>query len=240
MLGRTTTWRALGGASTALLAAGVSLAYYYWHRQTPLALEPEHGSMAASLPLDPAHRPTKPRLATSLLKNIDTAKYEVVVVSPTNYFLFTPLLPSATVGTIELRSLIEPMRRMLKRIDGRFIEASAIDFDRSTVRIQDKSGHTADLPYDKLVIAVGSTTHNMGVPGVEHCHQLKTFSDAASIRHKIMDNFERAALPTTSPEERARLLSFVVCGGGPTGVEFAAELHEFLTEDLVNYFPEIP
>ncbi|RKP25509.1 pyridine nucleotide-disulfide oxidoreductase-domain-containing protein [Syncephalis pseudoplumigaleata] len=206
--------------------------------------------MAASLPLDPAHRPTKPRLvilgsgwgATSLLKNIDTAKYEVVVVSPTNYFLFTPLLPSATVGTIELRSLIEPMRRMLKRIDGRFIEceASDIDFDRCTVRIQDKSGHTADLPYDKLVIAVGSTTHNMGVPGVEHCHQLKTFSDAASIRHKIMDNFERAALPTTSPEERARLLSFVVCGGGPTGVEFAAELHEFLTEDLVNYFPEIP
>ncbi|KAI9598286.1 pyridine nucleotide-disulfide oxidoreductase-domain-containing protein [Syncephalis fuscata] len=247
--GRQRNWRSVAMTSAALAIGGAS-AFYLLSRQTPLALEPEHQASPAITAIDPNRQPTKPRLvilgsgwgATSLLKAIDTNKYEVTVVSPTNYFLFTPLLPSATVGTVELRSLIEPIRKLLKPLNGRFIEceASNIDFDNNTVKLQDKNGNVANLPYDKLVIAVGSKTNSMGVSGVEHCCQLKTFGDAAHIRHKIMDNFERASLPTTSPQERERLLSFVICGGGPTGVEFAAELYEFLTEDLVNYFPEIP
>ena len=94
--------------------------------------------------------------------------------------------------------------------------------------------------YDKLVIAVGSVSSTHGVPGLEHCFQLKTVGDARAIRRRILggyvlllkfttnppiyiaDNFETASLPSTSEEERKRLLSFVVCGGGPTGVETAA------------------
>jgi NADH dehydrogenase FAD-containing subunit len=76
--------------------------------------------------------------------------------------------------------------------------------------------------YDKLIIAVGSVASTHSVPGLEHCFQLKTISDAQAIRRRIMDNFEAATLPTTTPEERKHLLSFVVCGGGPTGVETAA------------------
>jgi NADH dehydrogenase FAD-containing subunit len=93
--------------------------------------------------------------------------------------------------------------------------------------------------YDKIVIAVGSTSSTHGVPGLENCLQLKTIGDAQSIRRRIMgmtlhllapcynsylhlDNFELASLPTTTPEDRKRLLSFVICGGGPTGVETAA------------------
>jgi len=93
--------------------------------------------------------------------------------------------------------------------------------------------------YDKLVIAVGSVSSTHGVPGLEHCFQLKTVGDAQAIRRRILggylcspnspihpfciaDNFETASLPSTSEEERKRLLSFVVCGGGPTGVETAA------------------
>ena len=89
------------------------------------------------------------------------------------------------------------------------------------------------------MIACGSVSATHGVPGLEHCFQLKTIADAQSIRRRVMgrfehrisfihsqaflvDNFETASLPTTSPEERKRLLSFVVCGGGPTGVETAA------------------
>lgn len=95
------------------------------------------------------------------------------------------------------------------------------------------------LRYDKIVIAVGSSSSTHGVPGLENCLQLKTIGDAQSIRRRIMgisyiilgpylslclhlDNFELASLPTTTPEERKRLLSFVICGGGPTGVETAA------------------
>ena len=59
------------------------------------------------------------------------------------------------------------------------------------------------------------------------------------IRNTVIENLERACLPTTTDADRRRLLSFVVCGGGPTGVEFAAELYDLLNEDLVKFFPKI-
>lgn len=95
--------------------------------------------------------------------------------------------------------------------------------------------HGFSHSYDKLIIAVGSTSSTHGVPGLEHCFQLKTIADAQAIRRRVMDNFEIASLPTTSPSERKRLLSFVVCGGGPTGVETAAEIFDFCQEDIMNY-----
>lgn len=64
------------------------------------------------------------------------------------------------------------------------------------------------------MIAVGSLSITYGIEGIEHCHFLKSINDARRIRKKIMDNFEKASLPTTSPEEKKRLLSFIVCGGG--------------------------
>jgi NADH dehydrogenase FAD-containing subunit len=82
--------------------------------------------------------------------------------------------------------------------------------------------HPLPTRYDKLIIACGSVSSTHGVPGLENCFQLKSISDARAIRRRILDNFEAASLPTTTPEERKRLLSFVICGGGPTGVETAA------------------
>lgn len=84
------------------------------------------------------------------------------------------------------------------------------------------------------MIACGSVNSTHGVPGLENCHQLKTVQDAQGIRRRVMDNLEKAALPSTTEEERRRLLSFVVCGGGPTGVEFASELWEMVNEDVLN------
>lgn len=86
---------------------------------------------------------------------------------------------------------------------------------------------------------IGSTTNPHGVQGLENCSFLKTIDDARNIRNKILTNLEAACLPTTSDEERRRLLSFVVCGGGPTGVEFAAELFDMLNEDLGLSYPKI-
>lgn len=75
--------------------------------------------------------------------------------------------------------------------------------------------------------------------GLENCHFLKTIEDAGKVRNRVLQNLEYACLPTTSDEERRRLLSFVVSGGGPTGVEFAAELFDLLNEDLGRSFPKI-
>src|ERR1700743_1905534 len=85
----------------------------------------------------------------------------------------------------------------------------------------------------------GSVTNPHGVSGLEHCHFLKDITDARLIRNSVIRTLEMACLPTTSDEERRRLLSFVICGGGPTGVEFAAELFDMLNEDLSLYFPKI-
>lgn len=112
---------------------------------------------------------TKPRLvilgsgwgSVAMLKNINPDAYHITVVSPSNYFLFTPLLPSATVGTLEVRSLIEPIRRITRAIGGHFLKASAedVEFSEKLVEVSQvlPTGEKKHfyLPYDKLVIAVG-------------------------------------------------------------------------------------
>lgn len=179
----------------------------------------------------------------AMLKELNPEDYHVTVISPANYFLFTPMLPSATVGTLELKSLVEPIRRILSRVKGHFIRAKAedVDFSGRLVEVSQVDAQGRDVrfyvPYDKLVIAVGSQTNPHGVKGLENCHFLKDIRDARVIRNQVIQNLELACLPTTSDEERRRLLSFVVSGGGPTGVEFAAELYDLLNEDLTKHFP---
>ncbi|EEY22232.1 external NADH-ubiquinone oxidoreductase [Verticillium alfalfae VaMs.102] len=181
----------------------------------------------------------------AMLKALHPDDYHVTVISPKNYFLFTPMLPSATVGTLELRSLVEPIRRVLARVNGHFVRAKAenVEFSHKLVEVsqEDKQGNVTRfyVPYDKLVIAVGSTTNPHGVKGLENAHFLKDINDARLIRNSIIRNLEKSCLPTTTDEERKRLLSFVVSGGGPTGVEFAAELFDLLNEDLTENFPRL-
>lgn len=95
---------------------------------------------------------------------------------------------------------------------------------------------TSQSRYDKLIIACGAVSNDHGVPGLENCHQLKTIDDSRKIRTTIIDNLEIAGLPTTTPEEREKLLNFVVCGGGPTGIEFASELYDMISEDVMGTF----
>ncbi|KAK3707481.1 hypothetical protein LTR37_012123 [Vermiconidia calcicola] len=183
--------------------------------------------------------------SVALLKQLNAGDYHVTVVCPSNHFLFTPMLPSATVGTLEFRSLVEPVRKIVKKVKGHFLKGSAVDVDFSEKLLEVQStgplGENENfyLPYDKLVIGVGSITNPHGVKGLEHCHFLKDISDARKIRNQVISNLERACLPTTPDEERRRLLSFVVSGGGPTGVEFAAELYDMLNEDLCKFYPRL-
>ncbi|CAF3889095.1 unnamed protein product [Rotaria magnacalcarata] len=97
-----------------------------------------------------------------------------------------------------------------------------------------------DMKYDILVVSVGSENNTFNTPGIEeHAHFLKEVLDARRIRSAISDAFESAMTPTQTPAKRKRLLHFVVVGGGPTGVEFAAELADLVREDLQIYFPRL-
>lgn len=175
----------------------------------------------------------------SAVKGLDTSLYDVTVVSPRNHFLFTPLLPSTTVGTIEFRSIIEPIRTAKEHITFYHAFADRLDTAARTLLCRNAlDGNEFTLPYDLLVIGVGAVGNTFGIAGVErYALPLKELADARAIRQRIIENFERASTPGLPFEERKRLLHFVVVGGGPTGVEFAAELHDFLTEDLVESYP---
>jgi NADH:ubiquinone reductase (non-electrogenic) len=173
----------------------------------------------------------------------------VVVISPRNYFLFTPLLPSCTTGTIEHRSIMEPIRNILrhKKAKVKFYEAEAtkIDYEKKIVYAKDDSEikgdtMTTEVPFDMLVVGVGAENATFGIPGVrEHACFLKEVGDAQRIRKRIMDCVETATFKDQSPEEIKRLLHMVVVGGGPTGVEFAGELQDFFLEDLQKWVPQI-
>jgi NADH:ubiquinone reductase (non-electrogenic) len=187
--------------------------------------------------------------AVSLLKKLDTENYNVIVISPRNYFLFTPLLPSCATGAVEHRSIMEPLRNILrqKKTTVTFYEAAAqkVDHVRKVVHITDESEirgdtTTTEVPFDYLVMAVGTQTATFGIPGVqEHSVFLKEVPHAQMIRSRVMDCIETAIFKDQSPEEVERLLHMVVVGGGPTGVEFAAELHDWFEDDLKKWIPEI-
>lgn len=187
--------------------------------------------------------------SVSLLKKLDTENYNVVVISPRNYFLFTPLLPSCTTGLIEHRSIMEPIRNFLrhKKTSVKYYEAEAtkIDYAKKVVYINDDSEvkgsvSSNEVPFDMLVVGVGAENATFGIPGVrEHGCFLKEVGDAQRIRKRIMDCCETATFKDQSPEERKRLLHMVVVGGGPTGVEFAGELQDFFENDLKKWIPEI-
>ncbi|PSS24693.1 External alternative NAD(P)H-ubiquinone oxidoreductase [Actinidia chinensis var. chinensis] len=187
---------------------------------------------------------------TSFLKNLKNSEYDVQVISPRNYFAFTPLLPSVTCGTVEARSVVEPVRKLIRKktLDIHYWEAECFKIDAQNKKVYCRSSQDTNLSgeeecvvdYDYLVIAIGARVNTFNTPGVEeNCHFLKEVEDAQKIRRTVIDCFERASLPTLSDEERKRILQFVIVGGGPTGVEFAAELHDFVSEDIVKLYPQV-
>ncbi|EKX34558.1 hypothetical protein GUITHDRAFT_98053 [Guillardia theta CCMP2712] len=181
--------------------------------------------------------------AHAMLKIIDTSVLDVVCVSPRSYFIFTPMLASASVGTVEYRSITEPMRSANPCVTYHEASITSIDADRKTIRCKpvfEGFDREFDLSYDYLVLGLGMKINTFGTPGVkEHCFFLKDINDAKRLRSAIIDKFESASLPNLTDEERRELLSFVVVGGGPTGVEFSGEFFDFLNEDLKRYYPQL-
>ena len=132
---------------------------------------------------------------------LDKTKFDVRVVSPANHFLFTPLLPSTAVGTLEFRAVQEPVRT-IKGL-GKYHQAKAqkLDVENRVVNCRDIfSGDTFDINYDFLVISAGCKTNTFAVPGVTQEQQstvffLKHLYHARRIRDRILECFERAASP---------------------------------------------
>ena len=163
--------------------------------------------------------------------------WDTLLIDKENFFQFNPLLPAVAVGAVETRHIVYPLRQMARHRHIRFHKnkATRIDLARREVHLHNNLVE----PFDVLVIAVGSTTNYYGVPGAEeHARPFKTIVDAMTLRARVVELFEMAEQAETL-EQRRRLLSFVIVGGGVTGVEVAAELIEMARETLLPRYPSL-
>jgi NADH dehydrogenase FAD-containing subunit len=261
-------------------------------------------------------------------------KYDIVLLSPRNYFLYTPLLPAVATGTMEERSIVEPVRNVVIG-KGEFYEAVCQNVDPENKQITACFPKDSGFPeacfrmsYDHLIVSVGSVNNTFGISGVkENCFFFKSIDDASRLRSQVSECFERASLPYTpeevrphttsflvsfcsfcaalpaltwmlhtsglfldcpcaswcsfrpypsrsgaecsglktivplakmtlkhkglhpsyaaqlcrgaSVQDRKKMLSFVVVGGGPTGVEVAAEMYDMVTQDMNRLYPNL-
>jgi NADH dehydrogenase len=153
---------------------------------------------------------------------------EIVLVSRDNFLLMTPLLFEVCSGVLDARHCSFPLRAFLRAT--RFIEAAVqgIDLERRVVHLS-SGEETGELPYDQLVVALGSKTNRNMIPGSEHAFTFKTLADAFVLRNHMIERFERADTER-DPDRKRRHLTFVIVGGGLVGVELFGELTAFADE----------
>jgi len=176
-------------------------------------------------------------IAKRLTTSVKRGEVDVTIVNRTNSFLFTPLLHEVATGGLNARTVAESLREIFVRSHIRIIEglANSINLNKRSVSIKNGS-RDIEINYDYLVIATGSETNYYGISGAEeYSLPLKSLMDAATIRNRIIESFEQA-VTIDDPDERRGLLSFVVVGGGATGVEVSAELIEFIQGITRRYY----
>ena len=173
----------------------------------------------------------------NLAKELDKNKFRVTILDKNNFHSFPPLFYQIASSGLEPSSISFPFRREMRRLKNtnyHFGEVLEIDSKNSTVRTQFET-----IKYDQLVVASGTTNNFFNQPELkEKVHTLKSTAEAIRLRNEILDRLERACI-TTDRERRRQLLSFVVVGGGPSGVEVAGALGEMKRYILNEEYPEI-
>jgi NADH:ubiquinone reductase (H+-translocating) len=159
------------------------------------------------------------------------------VVDMNNYHSFLPLLYQVAAAELEPEDIIYPVRSILHKhpnLHFQMGEVTGIDADHHMVRMRHQS-----LPYDYLILSIGSQAHYYGVTGAtEHAFPLKTLEDAVMLRNHILCRFEAATIET-DPRIRQQMLTFTIVGGGPTGVEFTSALAELVRKPLARDYPSL-
>jgi NADH dehydrogenase len=159
----------------------------------------------------------------------------VALVDRMNYTTFWPMVPSVIPSNAELRHVAHSLRRILKPLGVEFFqsEVTGVDFEARRVKTAER-----DYPFDYLVLAPGSRTTYFGTTGAEeNALDVKGLSDALRVRNHVIDRFEEAEhLDGLAPED---LLTFVVVGGGPTGIEAAADMHDLIFDVLEDDYPNV-
>jgi len=160
----------------------------------------------------------------------------IMLLSQQNYFTFWPMVAGIISNDVDAKNVAQPLRRALIAAGASFRRASlrSVDYERKVVVVD--GGR--EFPYDELVVALGAQPNFYGIPGVEeHALTMKSIADAERIRNRVIERFEEATLAEGEvPESR---LTFVVIGGGATGVEVAAEIDSLISYAIPPDYPNI-
>jgi NADH dehydrogenase len=161
---------------------------------------------------------------------------EVTLINSENYFVFQPMLPEVISGSVEIQHVINPIRRLCRRTNLHMREVQHIDLNRKIVTTSPGFRPTLQhIPYDHLVIALGTVMNFSKMPGLkQHAFSFKNLGDALALRNHIIHVLEEADIEK-DPELRQSQLTFVVAGGGFSGVETAAELNDFVRDAARDY-----
>jgi NADH:quinone reductase (non-electrogenic) len=164
---------------------------------------------------------------------------EIELINGTNYFVFQPLLPEVAAGGIHSSDAVVPLRQLLRKVQVRKAEIAGIDFDKKIVIVVQGSDRIpVELPYDELVIALGTAVDLNKFPGLpEHALTMKQVADAHQLRNHVLSCLEQADVTTNAAVKR-QLLTFVVVGAGFSGVETVGEVNALIRQ-AVEYYPNV-
>lgn len=167
------------------------------------------------------------------------ANVEVTLVNRENYFLFTPMLHEVAASDLDVATIVNPLRKLVRRTKIFTGTVEHIDVDAKRVRVSHAGGlHTHELPYDHLVIALGAVTNFFGIPGLaDRALTMKSLGDATALRNQLIQHLEEADFEC-SADVRTPLLTFVVAGGGFAGVETVAAVNDFLRA-AIRFYPRL-
>jgi NADH dehydrogenase len=159
----------------------------------------------------------------------------ITLIGNTNHFLFTPMLSEVTAGGIEAQHIITPLRAFFRRAQVTRGEVQAIDFGKRQVKLATDGESSLAIPFDHLVLALGSATNFFGLTGVEgQAFTFKSLEDAILLRNHVIEMLERADAEPDSDKRKA-LVTFVVAGGGFAGTELIGGLNDFVRGSLWFY-----
>jgi len=176
-------------------------------------------------------------LERSLARNPNV---EVTLVNSENFFLFTPMLHEVAASDLDMTHIVNPIRRALRIVSFFSGAATGIDLEKRVVTVSHglEETHEHELPYDHLVLGLGSVTNFFGVPGLEESAvTMRTLGDAIELRNRLIAQLEEADFEC-SVKPRPFLLTAVVAGGGFAGVETVAGINDFLRES-VKFYPHL-
>ncbi|WP_204078942.1 NAD(P)/FAD-dependent oxidoreductase, partial [Planotetraspora phitsanulokensis] len=156
------------------------------------------------------------------LARLTRGSVEIILINPTDYFLYLPLLPEVAAGTLDPRKVAIPLSANCPGVRHLLASVDSVDVEARRLICTDPEGASRELRYDRLVLAVGSVNKLLPVPGVaDHAHGFRSIAEALYLRDHLIRQIELAEA-AGDPKEREARCTFVVVGAGYTGTEVAA------------------